>query len=560
MRKYFSVRAAMLAILALTVAGALVVELSLTHDDTAVPGLEGVEPMPDASEPVTFRFFVRDPGTAPSKDNPVLQKIAELTGVTVEFEFLVGDLDRKIGMMIAGEDYPDAIFAENSRLIDAGAFIPLEELLPDYPNLYEHYRGYENKTTAPDGHMYTMDLYSVWKSFGPAFEETGAGFYIQKAVLEEAGYVIPHTLDEYFALIDGYLERHPQIDGNETVGFEILSDGWRDFCLRNAPQHLMGAGNDGDVYVDPVTWEASWYQTTDTAKNYYKKLNEEYHKGAIKAETFTQNYEEYISLISTGAVLGFFDQWWNFEQAEEALRAEGKYERTYVAVPITNEGVRDAYLDTRENKITGSNGIGITKSCKDPERLLAFLNWLMQPQVQDYLQWGVEGEDYLELEGGGRVFTQEGREKYSDQERKRDQTGYVLWYYTPKMEGLYEDGTPCGPNDSEEEFRAGLSEYDKKFLGAYGFEYPTQFLSEPVVRPEYYPVWAMIMEEGSPAKVAQYKMQALCSQYYSRLVICREEEFDSLWEEFLSAFEAAGLQPYLDEVNRQIQGIMHKKE
>lgn len=284
----------------------------------ASDALLGVEPLAGAEEPVTFRFFVRDPGTAPSKDNPVLQKITELTGVTIEFEFLVGDLEQKVGLMIAGEDYPDAIFAEAGKLIDAGAFLALEDYLPDYPNLYAHYSPHMEKITAPDGHMYIMDLYSVWTKSSPIFDETSAGFYIQKAVLADAGYVVPRTLEEYFALIDAYREKYPQINGYQTIGFEILCDDWRSFGLRNAPQHLMGAGNDGDVYVDPETLTASWYQNTDTAKAYYRKLNEEYHKGTIEAECLVESYEQYISRIST-------------------------------------------------------------------ERLLAFLNWLMQPAVQDYL-------------------------------------------------------------------------------------------------------------------------------------------------------------------------------
>ena len=517
---------------------------------------EGIEPLEGADDPITFRFFVRDPGTAPSKDNPVLEKITELTGITIEFEFLTGDLEQKMGIMIAGEDYPDAIFAEAGRLISAGALVPLEEYLPNYPDLYEHYSPHLKKITAPDGHIYILDIFSVWTDKSPIFEGTGAGFYIQKAVLAEAGYVIPHTLEEYFELINSYMEKYPEIDGNKTVGFEVLCDGWRDFCLRNAPQHLLGAGNDGDVYVDPVTYEASYYQVSDTAKAYYRKLNQEFHRGTIEAATFVESYEQYISKISTGAVLGFFDQEWDFDQAQEVLRAEGKYERTYVCVPITNEGVKDGYLDGRKDKVTGSNGIGITKSCKDPERLLAFLNWLMQPEVQDYLQWGVEGTDYLELEDGGRMLTEERREMNRNQEKRRDETGYVLWYYTPKRQGIYENGKPCGPQESEHEYRASLSEYDKEFLEAYGLQYPAQLLSEPVQRPLYYPVWAMLIEEGSPAKVAQYKMQNLCSRYYSHLVVCDPEEFEDLWEAFLQEFENADLQPYLDEVNERIREIM----
>ena len=64
---------------------------------------------------------------------------------------------------------------------------------------------------------------------------------------------------------------------------------------------------------------------------------------------------------------------------------------TYVALPITNPGVKDGYLDQSNGIPTGTNGIGITINCENPDRLLRFFDWMLQREVQDYLQWGEEG-------------------------------------------------------------------------------------------------------------------------------------------------------------------------
>ena len=45
-------------------------------------------------------------------------------------------------------------------------------------------------------------------------------FFVQKAVLEEAGYPQIHTVDEYFQIIEDYMAKHPEIDGVKTTGFE----------------------------------------------------------------------------------------------------------------------------------------------------------------------------------------------------------------------------------------------------------------------------------------------------------------------------------------------------
>ena len=530
-------------------------------DPTNIYG--GLVALDDANDPITFTLFVRDPGMEPAADNPVIKKIQELTGITIDFEFLVGDLDQKIGVMTAGEDYPDAIFAGDAsmKLIDAGAFIPLEDLIPKYQNLNAMYGNCIDSLKAEDGHAYELEMYGVFRGNtvvdpSPIFE-CGLGFYIQKAVLEDAGYKIPRTLDEYFEMIDAYLEKNPEIDGVKTSGFEILCDGWRNWALLNPAQNLLGDANDGAMFVDYKTYEPSFYQDTETAKNLYKKLNEEYRKGTIPAETLTMSYDQYISKLTTGAVLGFYDQNWNFNSAMDLLKADGKFNRTYVSVPITNEGVRDGYIEGKnpEGSLpTGLNGIGITTKCKNPERLLKFYDWLLQRDVQDYICWGEEGKDWVRTESGSKAFTPERRAQWQDSARRRDETGNTIWNYSPAWQGIYKfDGDPVTSGDSAGEYLASQSEYDQEFLKGYGIEYPAQMHSEPIVRPDYFPVWAMPLEDGSAAAIANTKVTDVTTKYDSRLVTAEDDAtFEATWEEFLTEFHAIDLDALKDEITRQI--------
>ncbi|WP_313560145.1 extracellular solute-binding protein [Ruminiclostridium cellobioparum] len=517
----------------------------------------GLPMMADRNNPITFKVFLRDPGQAPSKDNPVLKKITELTGVTMEFEFLVGDLQQKIGVMLAGGDYPDVVFGEGAKFVDAGAAIPIEDKILNYPNLKRHYEKFMDKMKAGfgDGHAYTIENYNAYENDPPIFQNGGSGFFMQKAVIEESGYKIPKTVDEYFQMIEDYKAKHPDIDGVKTIGFEVLSDGWRDFCLRNPAMHLLGSGNEGDVIVDQNSFTASLYQITDTAKAWYKKLNDEYHKGIIEAETFTQNYDQYIARLSSGAVLGTFDQYWNFQKADDTLKAAKKFNRTYIAVPIANPGVKDNFIDPPA-AITGTGGLLITKNCKNVDRLLAYYDYLLNREVQDYLAWGVEGKDWVKVGTNGRKLTDERREIMRDTAKKREMTGDTLWQYTPKMQGMYDDGTPCDPAASKEEYMAALSEYDQNFLKALNVEFPAGILSEPVKRADYYPVWSFPIEDGSPAKVANTRFIDVCRKYDPQLILAKPADYDALWDKFVKEVEAANPQPYLDEVNRQIKEKM----
>jgi putative aldouronate transport system substrate-binding protein len=203
--------------------------------------------------------------------------------------------------------------------------------------------------------------------------------------------------------------------------------------------------------------------------------------------------------------------------------------------------------------MTGNNGIGITTKCKDPERLMEFFDYLLQKDVQTYLLWGEEGKDWNTTSDGGRMQTPERRELMKDDAKKRNETGHTLWNYCPKRQGFYADGTPCTPDDSADEYLASLSDYDKEFLGKFGFKYPAQFLSEPEERPSYYPVWSMTIEEGSAAAQANTKMNEIIRRAYPQLILAEDDaKFESVWSDMLKQFEEADLQPYLDEVDRQI--------
>ena len=83
--------------------------------------------MAEGAEPITLTVFRGDPGDQPTEDNKIYKLIEEKFGVTFKFEFLAGDLDEKLGMIIAAEDYPDLFDGGNSAdlIISNGALINL---------------------------------------------------------------------------------------------------------------------------------------------------------------------------------------------------------------------------------------------------------------------------------------------------------------------------------------------------------------------------------------------------------------------------------------------------
>ncbi|MGZ7442585.1 extracellular solute-binding protein [Paenibacillus sp. TH7-28] len=505
----------------------------------------------DKAGPFEITAFIGEAGQQPTPDNKIYKKIKDELGATFKYEFLAGDINQKLGVMIAGSDYPD-LMTGNTKLTAAGAYIPLEDLIEEHaPNLKKHYEKYWNMMKDPnDGHIYILPNYGAYNGEVSSTWYSGPAFWIQKAVLEEFGYPQVKTLDEYFDLIAKYKEKYPTIEGSPTIGFEILNYDWKNWGLFNAPQHLIGHPNDGGVVVNDG--KAEIFADKDYAKRYYQKLNEVNQLGLIDKETFTQNFDQYLAKISSGTVLGMFDQHWNFQDAEDALITQNKHERTYVGLPLVYDtSIKDHYRDRAALNL--NNGFGISVNAKDPVKIIKLLDRLIQEDWQKVLAWGIEGEDYIVNEEGRFMKTQEQRDKFTDATWKLANKADTLYGFMPKMEGYFSDGNATDAAAQPEEYQAGLKEYDKKFLAAYGYESYVDFFSDPPENPIYYPAWSVDLVEGSEAKIVNTKLNDLSTKYLPQAILAKPGEFDKAWEAYTSEIHKLNVKAYEGRINEVLQ-------
>ncbi|HEX2927273.1 MAG TPA: ABC transporter substrate-binding protein [Ruminiclostridium sp.] len=508
-------------------------------------------------DPIEISFFISDPGQAPTADNKIYKKIKDELGVTCKYEFLVGDKNQKIGVMIAGGDYPDVVLVGSDtvgKFTGAGALIPLEDLIAkNAPNLQKHFDPVKNKVKdTSDGHFYVMPDYGRYYNEYKVNVFEGAAFWMQKAVLKDAGYPKVKTLDQYFKIIEDYKAKNPTIEGQPTIGFEVLSEGWRDFCLKNPPEHLIGHPNDGGVVVDPKTDKAEFFWDKDYSKRYYKKLNDENSKGIIDPESFTMNYDQYIAKLSSGRVLGMFDQHWNFSNAELTLKTQKKIERTYAPCPVVfDEGTKDYYQD--RPVVNVNTGFAITKNAKDPARIIKFFDAIMSEKWQKILGWGIEGEDYKVDDKGQYYMTPEQRVHYNDQTWRLGNMAYTLWYYGPKMEGSFSDGNACSPGFQAKEYWDALDQYDKDFLKAYGITKQADFFSPAPENRLSYPAWQIDLIDGSPASMANTKVGDIATKYLPKAILAKPDQFDKVWGEYVNTLHKENIQAYVDRINDQLK-------
>jgi len=506
-------------------------------------------------EPVTFTLFNAGASRndVETKDTMIGAIYYEKTGVNFAIEHLVGDVAQKIGTMIASGEYPDVLVpdTEIDKVVDAGGFIPLNDLIEQYaPNIKKVYGPYFNLMTHEDGNIYFLPFSPLVGEFkGDANINQGA-FWIQHRVLKELGYPKLTTLDDYFGAIREFANKHKDED---LIGFTSLTDGWRFFAFSNVPNHLMGYPNDGGVQINMETLEADDYTDNEETRRWLKTINDLYHEGLFDETSFVNNYDQYLARLTSGRVLGFFDYGWQVLDAFQNLKASGNGDLEYMPMPIVmDEGIKDQYLDPPS--FVNNRGIGITISAEDPVRIIKFFDFLLEEENQLMNQWGIKGETY-EVDENGRLYRTEEQIEKLRSNAYNEQVGLAYFsYYWPmwSQDSTLSDGNAHSPSRQPEVAFLSYTDAEKEYLQAYGVKSFPELFATPDDRP-WYPAWSIALESGSREEVFTNRKDELMKRYFPRLALAAPGEFDALWDEFVKEFNKLDVKLYEETMTRLVK-------
>ena len=512
-----------------------------------------------------FTAFFAVPGSEINDDNEIQQIIADKTGVKVKETWLTGQTaEEAVGMMITGGELPDFICGGSgqSQLYDADVLVALDDYLDDYPNIKNFFTQQQwDQLRQDDGHIYWIPQFSNIKGEEKVCTHNDEAFWIQARVLKWADYPEIRTMDQYFDLIERYNEANPTMeDGTENIPYTILCDDWRYFCLENAPQFLDGYPNDGSCIVDPETLTVIDYNTTDTAVKYFQKLNEEYQKGIVDPESFTQTYDEYIAKLSTGRVLGMIDQWWDFAYtAGDAIKQAGLDAQgcDYIPLPITiDESVKNQW-HCSGGVLNVSDGLVITTSCEDVEAALQFVDDLLSQDIHNLRFWGVEGVDYNVDDNGEFYRTEEQRTRAVDTAYKASHT--CTYSYFPQYSGTSDDGINANkPDGQANEFFDGLNDDVKEAFSAYGAETYVDMIGTNEAPGAWYPMWSYSnsFTTDTEGGMAWNKIGEIKHEYLPQVVMAKD--FDAAWAEYMDAYNSCDPGAFIGELQTELDKRMEE--
>jgi len=325
-------------------------------------------------------------------------------------------------------------------------------------------------------------------------------------------------------------------DGTEIIPFTCHS------YYGNAPAMLDGYPSNGCLTVDPDTNEIIDYNTSDTAREYLRKLNEEYINGTIDPKFADQRFTDYTGKLAGGGVLGTYTSYDILsnqltDSYTKRLKAEDGSRYTlqelgceYVPLALVSEEGMEQRWHTYGGAVNTNAGIAVTTDCKDPFVVFSFFNALLSPEIMDLRFWGIENVDYLKGDNGRYYRTPEMREKWNDD--------------TYRVQHVCEYS--CLPQWSDlghgqlSEFTAGLSEPVKKCFEAYGVSDYVEMIGSVYYEKEpWYPL-DLRMDEQSLDAIEKFR-----NEWLPKLIM--SSDFDADWEAYVAAYEACNPQKVVDE-------------
>ena len=402
-------------------------------------GSKGTSPV-EEKETVTLTVFDKNSGSK-IFDDPVAKKIMEETGVTIELENPTGNPEEKQNLMLSEQNYPDIILIEQgevlTRYIEAGALLPLDDLLEEKcPNVIKMYGDILQKSKYTDGHNYWL---SNW--YGED-TEPAAGVLMRKDYLadivgeERAGSTEPFTQSEYMGILRSFKERHPEINGAESIALSIASDS--NFTGSFASLKAMFGMK---TYYEPGDGTLQYWARDPQYLESMLFLNELYNEGILDKEWVVNREETLRQKMCSGRVFSSFGAYWDVDGVNRELAAREGQEAQFYCYKVVADDLEEDQTTYSGRSSLGWDAIGITDHCRNIDAALRLIDYLASEEGQYLMLWGIEGEDWT-MEDGKHVPDPEVLDELiRDFDVTSDKTGIRKWTWFVKN-GNGSDGTP----------------------------------------------------------------------------------------------------------------------
>ena len=348
--------------------------------------------------------------------NPVLTKLAEDAGVEIEWDLMSDSLGEKVGVLIGGNQLPDAFIAVGFSQNDIneygadGTFIDLTEyitpeIMPKLCAIFEKHPEIKAGITQADGKIYGLPSGEIMGTAAIGATDDLSIYaipefsMINKTWLDQLGLEVPTNLTELHDVLVAF--RDNELGG---AGATIpMSTGYDQWCWG---QEIFYAGFGFTNFTSDICFDllakpdgtVEFVSATDAYRDAVTYFHDWYAEGLMDLEMFSQSTSQLIAKVSAGRV--GVTTWW------EIREIAGEHADDFVFLPPMYGPVGTKYENVRNLTIRSGPGVtsgnlNITSACGNPELLLKYFDQWYDPETVMQLQYGPIGIYFSEKDANG---------------------------------------------------------------------------------------------------------------------------------------------------------------
>ena len=348
--------------------------------------------------------------------NPVLVDLAEKAGVEIEWDLMSDSLGEKVGVLIGGNQLPDAFIAVGFSQNDIneyggdGTFIDLTpyitpEIMPNLSAIFEKHPEIKAGITQADGKIYglpsgeLMGTAAIGATDDLSIYAVPEFSMINKTWLDKLNLPVPTNLTELHDALKAFKD-NDMAGGGATIP---MSTGYDQWCWG---QEIFYAGFGftnftSDICFDLLANPDGTVQFVSASKAYRDAVtyfHDWYAEGLMDLEMFSQSTSQLISKVSQGRV--GLTTWWEIKEIA------GDHTDDFVFLPPMYGPAGTEYAQTRNLTIRSGPGVtsgnlNVTSACGNPALLLKYFDQWYDPETVMQLQYGPIGIYFSEKDANG---------------------------------------------------------------------------------------------------------------------------------------------------------------
>lgn len=340
---------------------------------------------------INFSWFTTGWG-----ENIVSKAITDKTGCSIEFITPTGDPNEKLDSMIASDTLADIITLgwwepEINQMINQKKVYALDELADKYD---VYFYNVINKQvakwhTADDGHLYQYPNSACSPSDYERYNNLASNetFVVRKDIYEAIGKPDMTTPEGFVNAVQKAAEMFPTIDGKEMIPLgctefnEIGCDSFDNYLMDFlAVPYVDKKGNAIDRHMnkDYIKWLKAFRQLGS--------------KGLLKDEIFLDTRTQMSEKIASGQYFCMIYQYTDMADQQKILYANNP-DSIYMAVDGPKNSKGDDYT-LPGTSVNGWTVTMISKNCKNPDRAIKLITYLLSEEGQKMTWLGVEGKTW----------------------------------------------------------------------------------------------------------------------------------------------------------------------